>query len=138
MSGPIRIILVDDHDLVRESWKQLLNNDPKFKVIAVLKNGTEAIEQSINLLPDIILMDINMTPVNGFEATEKILSSVPSAKIIGISVNNNPRYSAKMLSLGAKGFVTKTSTLNELKKAILRVHGGETYVCEEIRKKDRQ
>jgi DNA-binding NarL/FixJ family response regulator len=138
MSTTIRIILVDDHDLIRESWKQLLGTETRFKVIEVYKNGVEAVEQVINLLPDIVLMDINMTPITGFEATEKILRSFPSAKIIGISVNNNPRYSHKMLSLGAKGFVTKTSTLDELKKAILKVYNGEIYVCEEIRKKEKK
>lgn len=138
MPVPIRIILVDDHDLIRESWKQLLNSDTRFKVVASLKNGADGIRQAINLLPDIILMDINMVPVNGFEATEKILISVPSAKIIGISVNNSPRYATKMLSLGAKGFVTKTSTLDELKKAILKVLHGEIYVCEEIKKREKK
>ena len=128
-------MLVDDHDLIRESWKTLLAKDSNFSVIAECKNGGEAIEQTKKLLPDIILMDINMSPVNGFEATRKITEASPSVKIIGVSINNNPKYATKMLSLGAKGFVTKTSPFTELKEAIQKVHDGEIYICMEIKKK---
>lgn len=132
----IRIMLVDDHDLVRESWKLLLDKDDRFSVIAQFNNGAEAIKQAGNLLPDIILMDINMSPINGFETTQKLTEIIPSARIIGISVNTNQRYVTKMLASGAKGFVTKTSPLNELKIAILKVHNGENYICEEIKKRN--
>jgi len=135
MPYPIRIILVDDHDLVRESWKMLLDKDSNFSVIAQCKNGSEAIEQTKNLLPDIILMDVNMSPVNGFEATQKITETFPSVKIIGVSINNTPKYATKMLALGAKGFVTKTSTFAELKTAMQKVYAGENYICQEILKK---
>ncbi len=135
MPYPIRIILVDDHDLIRESWKTLLDKDNDLSVIAECRNGAEAIEQAKNLLPDIILMDINMSPVNGFEATRKITEAFPSVKVIGVSINNNPKYATKMLSLGAKGFVTKTSPFAELKEAIKKVHDGENYICQEIKKR---
>ena len=135
---PITIIIADDHDLVRESWKQLLDKDnTRFKVIAVLKNGKEAVEQVVKLSPDIVLMDVNMSPVNGFEATERIIKASPHAKVIGISINNHPAYAEKMLAHGAKGYITKTSTLKEVKNAIQKVHHGETYICEEIRKRMR-
>jgi two-component system invasion response regulator UvrY len=135
MPYPIKIILVDDHDLIRESLKTLLEKDGRFTIIAQCKNGNDAVEQAKNLLPDIIIMDINMTPVNGFEATEKIINDYPSIKIIGISINNNPKYASKMIALGAKGFVTKTSAFAELKSAIQKVYDGENYICQEIRKK---
>ncbi|MEI9913150.1 MAG: response regulator transcription factor [Bacteroidota bacterium] len=134
MPDPIRIILVDDHQLVRESWKLLLTQDHRFEVIAQCSNGEEAIEQAKNLVPDIMLMDINMSPVNGFEATKKITETTPSIRIIGVSANNNPRYATKLLSLGGKGFVTKTSAFGELKTAIQKVYDGEIYLCEEISK----
>lgn len=130
----IRVMLVDDHDLVREYWKLLIDKDNRFSVIAQFNNGADAIEQVGDLLPDIILMDINMSPVNGFEATQKITEIIPSARIIGISVNTNHSYVTKMLASGAKGFVTKTSPFNELTTAILKVHDGENYICEEIKK----
>jgi DNA-binding NarL/FixJ family response regulator len=135
MTSPIRIILVDDHDLVRESWKMMLDKDDRFAVIAQCKNGRDAITEVVKLLPDITLMDINMSPVDGFEATKKIIEAIPEAKIIAVSANNSPRYSTKMFAYGAKGFVTKTSPFTELKLAIEKVHNGETYLCNEIKSK---
>jgi DNA-binding NarL/FixJ family response regulator len=135
MPHPIRIILVDDHNLVREAWKTLLDKDNSFSVIALCRNGAEAIEQARNLLPDIMLMDVNMSPVNGFEATREITEATPSVKIIGVSISDNPKYAIKMLEHGAKGFVTKTSTFAELKTALQKVHAGENYICQEIQKR---
>ena len=80
-------------------------------------------------------MDINMSPINGFQATKKITTVTPSIKIIGISINNNPKYALKMIDHGAKGFVTKTSAFSELTYAIERVFAGETYICIEVRKR---
>jgi DNA-binding NarL/FixJ family response regulator len=133
--NPIRIVLVDDHELIRESWKMLLHKDKRFIVIGQCMNGAQAIEQAQVLLPDIMLMDINMTPVNGFEATEQISKLAPTVKVIGVSANDNPRYALKLLRLGGKGFVTKTSAFDELKTAIQKVFDGEKYICDEIRKK---
>lgn len=135
MPDPIRIILVDDHDLIRESWKELLDKDGRFKVVAQCDNGNTAFEQAKALLPDVILMDVNMSPVNGFDATQRITDNLPSVKVIGVSINNSPKYALKMVSHGAHGFVTKTSVFSELKTAIEKVHEGETYICKEIRKK---
>jgi DNA-binding NarL/FixJ family response regulator len=136
MQQPVRIILVDDHELVRESWKFLLDSDLRFSVIATCKDGPEVITQVSALLPDIVLMDINRSPMSGFDIAPLLLQAVPSVKIIGVSANNSPQYAKKLLGLGAKGFVTKTSPLEELKQAILEVLSGNTYVCEEIRKKE--
>jgi len=131
--NPIRIILVDDNEAIRESWKFLLEKDQRFKIIAQCEDGRDAIEKAHRLLPDIMLMDINMNKINGFEATQQISESSPSVKIIGLSVNIHPAYAAKMLRLGAKGFVTKSSPFAELTTAILKVNQGENYVCDEIR-----
>ena len=131
----IRIILVDDHELVRGSWKLLLKQNTSFSVIAECKNGVEAIDEVYRLAPDIVLMDINMYPVNGVEATEKITQKNPSAKIIGLSINNQPIYAQRMLKAGAQGYVTKNSTLQEMTHAIIEVHSGRQYICEEVREK---
>ena len=130
----IRIVLVDDHRLILESWKLLLENDPRFTIVAECENGVEAINTARKLIPDIILMDINMSPLNGFESTGKILSENSQMKIIGISVNNQPGYASKMLEIGGKGFVTKSSSFEELTTAILKVNSGGIYICEEIRR----
>lgn len=133
MQKQIRIILVDDHQAVRESWKFLLDTDERFTIIGQCVNGAEAIEEAHRLEPDIMLMDINMAPVNGFEATRAISQRTPSVKIIGMSANNHPSYADKILELGAKGFMTKSSSFDELTAAIVSVHNGDRYVCEEIR-----
>ena len=132
---PIRIVLVDDHDLVRGSWKLLLKQNELFSIIGECKNGAEAIEEASKLMPDIILMDINMFPVNGLEATERITQQNLPIKIIGLSINNQPAYAQKMLQAGAKGYVTKNSTLHEMTHAIMEVHNGRQYICDEVREK---
>lgn len=129
---PIRIMLVDDHKIVRKSWKSLLENNPRFQVIADCDNGQSAIEQAEKLIPDIMLVDINMSPLNGFTVTERVLETNPSIKIIGLSVNNQPKYAIKMVELGARGYLTKTSSLEEINHGILEVHKGEFYICEEV------
>lgn len=131
----IKIILVDDHELVRGSWKLLLKQNSRFTVIAECRNGAEAIEEVQKLTPDIILMDINMFPVNGLEATETIIQKNPFLKIIGLSINSQPVYAQKMLKAGAQGYVTKNSTLQEMTHAIIEVHSGRQYICEEVREK---
>jgi two-component system invasion response regulator UvrY len=132
-NDPIRIILVDDHKLARESWSLLLDYDPRFSVIKECENGPDAIQEVSRLKPDILLVDINMYPLNGFEVTQKVLEADPSMKIIGISVNNQPSYANKMMEIGARGFVTKGSPFEEITHAIVEVHNGRNYVCNEIR-----
>ena len=132
-NDPIRIILVDDHKLARESWSLLLDYDPRFSVIKECENGPDAIQEVSLLKPDIVLVDINMYPLNGFEVTQKVLEADPSMKVIGISVNNQPSYANKMLEIGARGFVTKGSPFEEITHAIVEVHNGRNYVCNEIR-----
>jgi len=132
MPTPIRIVLVDDHKLIRDSWKHLFNRDERFEVTGLSADGIEAFNLITTDPPDIVLMDISMTPMNGLEATRKILGTLPEMKIIGISTNNNPRYADKMLELGARGYVTKTSTFDEVKQSILEVMEGRIFVCEEI------
>jgi DNA-binding NarL/FixJ family response regulator len=81
-----------------------------------------------------MLVDINMSPLNGFMVTEKVLEKVPSVKIIGLSVNNQPKYADKMIALGARGYLTKTSPMEEINKGIIEVQNGNLYICEEVKK----
>ena len=130
----IRIILVDDHPIVRQSWKILLDNNPNFQVIAESENGSRAIELAEELIPDIMLVDLNMSPLNGFMVTQKVMEKMSSVKIIGISINTHPRYASRMMELGAKGYITKTSSLEEIIHCITEVYNGGNYICEEIRR----
>jgi two-component system, NarL family, invasion response regulator UvrY len=134
-SERIRIIIADDHQLIRQAWKLLLENDGRFVVVGECADGQEAIVMAGTEQPDIILMDINMEPVNGFEATRKISGLYPGIRIIGISVNDQPSYARNMMRLGAKGFVTKDSTKDEMAEAIVTVHAGDNYICRALRNK---
>ena len=134
-NDPIRVIIVDDHDLVRETWKMLLHNKNSISVIKECSSGTEAIHEATLSKPHVILMDINMAPVNGFEATKKILKVAPQTKIIGVSINNQPGYARNIMQLGAKGYVTKNASCEEMVKAIHTVMNGKTYICQEVLQK---
>jgi len=128
-------MLVDDHKIVRESWKMLLENNPKFEIIADFNNGEEALEYIQKLAPDIMLVDINMSPMNGLQLTEKVIQLMPDVRILGLSVNNLPKYATRILELGGWGYLTKTSSLEEITHGILEVHNGRQYICEEVRKR---
>ena len=129
----IKLIIVDDHYHVRQAWSWVLNQVPRLNVIAECANGQEAIEAAKNLQPDVILMDINMKPVNGIEATRSIREFAPDMKIIGVSVQTERSYVNEMLRNGANGYVTKNSPSTEMVMAIDEVLAGNTYICEEIR-----
>jgi DNA-binding NarL/FixJ family response regulator len=133
MDNKITILLVDDHKLIRESWSFILNSDPRFRVIGETSNAEEAVEIARDKKPSIVLMDINMSPVNGFEATKLVRKFSPGAKIIGISMHSMPAYARRMLQMGAMGYVTKNSSKDELLMAITEVNSGKKYVCEEVK-----
>jgi DNA-binding NarL/FixJ family response regulator len=129
----ITILLVDDHKLIRDSWSFILNNDPRFQVIGESSTGLEAIEIAKTKKPRIVLMDINMTPLNGFDATRQIRKYSPGSKVIGVSMHSMPAYARRMLQLGAMGYVTKNSSKEEMIEAIVEVNSGKKYICEEVK-----
>jgi two-component system invasion response regulator UvrY len=131
----IKIIIVDDHELVLRSWKELLENNPRFRVTATCLDAANALQAIEKLHPDIVLADIKMEPVNGFELTKKVVENWPSVCVIGFSVHDKPLYAKKIIALGGKGYITKTSTLEEINKAIESVASGDNYICEEIRRR---
>lgn len=121
--------------MIRETWRFLLERDERLQVIGECASGQEAIEKAADLHPNVMLMDVNMSPVNGFEATRKIVKQNPEIKIIGVSVNDQPGYARNMLQLGAKGYVTKNSSFQEMVQAILEVMDGKTFICKEVKEK---
>ena len=129
----LTILLVDDHKLIRDSWAFILNSDPRFHVIAETNSGEEAIELARDKKPQIVLMDVNMAPVNGFDATRQIHEVAPDSKIIGVSMHSMPAYAKRMLQLGAMGYVTKNSSKQEMINAIIEVNNGKKYICEEVK-----
>jgi two-component system invasion response regulator UvrY len=130
---PIRIILADDHQIVRDSWKMLLENNPGLMVLSACNNNQEAIDEAARLNPDIVLVDINMaSPMNGLSIAAAIIKDLPQIKVMGLSVSNHPKYATRMLELGAMGYVTKTSTLEEINHGIHQVYLGNKYVSKEV------
>ena len=129
----ITILLVDDHRLIRDSWSFVLNSDPRFLVIGETSSGDEAIELAKHKRPQIVLMDVNMAPLNGFDATKLVRKYSPGSKVIGISMHSMPAYARRMLQMGAMGYVTKNSSKDEMINAIIEVNSGKKYVCEEVK-----
>lgn len=129
----ISILLVDDHKLVRDSWSYILNNDPRFKVVGTAATADEAIEIAKGKNPKIVLMDLNMSPVSGFDITKQIRRHSPESSIIGVSMHSMPVYARKLMHLGAMGYVTKNSSKEEMFSAILEVADGKKYVCSEVK-----
>ncbi|GAC1605306.1 MAG: response regulator transcription factor [Chitinophagaceae bacterium] len=129
----ITILIADDHKLIRETWTYILNSDERFEVVAECGDAEQAVELAKELSPNIILMDINMPPFNGFEATEQIRKVSPDSKIIGVSMHSQPAYAKRMLQVGARGYVTKNSSKEEMFNAITEVYNGNKYICDEIK-----
>ncbi len=127
------MLIVDDHKLIRETWTYILNGDPRFRVVGECGDSEQAVEVTRQKNPDVVLMDINILPISGFEATDRITKLAPSSKVIGVSMHSQPAYARKMLQVGAQGYVTKNSSKEEMIRAILEVNNGNKYICEEIR-----
>jgi two-component system invasion response regulator UvrY len=129
----ITILIADDHKLIRETWSFILNSDQRFQVVSQCSNGEEAIAESQRLRPKVALLDINMTPITGLEATQQIRKYSPATKIIGVSMHSQPAYVKKLLKLGAHGYVTKNSPQQEMFEAIVEVNKGGRYICSEVK-----
>ena len=129
----VSIMIVDDHTLIRETWSFLLGKNENFEVVAECGNGERAIELARDKRPDVVLLDINMAPMSGFDVLKMIRKYSPGSKIIGVSMHSQPAYAKKMLRLGAKGYVTKNSPRSEMMQAITEVCNNHVYVCQEVK-----
>jgi two-component system invasion response regulator UvrY len=129
----ISIMLIDDHTLIRESWRSMLGAMENMEVIAECGDGRLAGELAKNMRPDVVLLDINMEPMDGFKVLKIIRMLSPMSKIIGLSMRSEPANVKKFLRLGAKGYVTKNSPREEMILAIEEVNKGNTYICAEVR-----
>ncbi len=128
----VRLVIVDDHRLVREAWKRVLSRYERISVIAVCENGEQAVDAARKLEPDVMMMDITMTPVNGVEATRRIRTFNSNVKIIGVSVHSDLAHVNAIMNAGANGYVTKNSSGEEMIDAIKQVMEGRKYMCKEI------
>ena len=132
MDEKCRIIIADDHTLLREGLRALLESDQKFKVIGEAENGMEAIRSSLSLKPDLVLMDLSMPKVHGFEAIKEIKKQAPTIKIIALTVHKREEYLLATLQAGADGYILKDANHSELLQAIKSVLEGKRYLSPEI------
>src|SRR5258708_2740408 len=129
----ISVIIVEDHQLVREMWASLLEDNKEIEVVGECGGFDEAIEMIRIKRPDIVLLDINLPGASGLDAVPLIRKFAPGSKIIAVSMHNQPVYAKKMLQLGAMGYVTKNSSPGEMLQAIDEIIKGNTYICLEIK-----
>jgi DNA-binding NarL/FixJ family response regulator len=128
----IRVLLVDDHAIIREGLRSLLEKQPEMEVVADTDDGRKAFDLVRELLPDIIIMDITMPGLNGIEATRRIIDEFPAVKVIALSIHSKRRYVADMLSAGAAGYILKECLFDELVQAIKAVAAGGRYLSPRI------
>ncbi len=124
----IKIILADDHQIVRHGLRSLLEAEHDMKVIAEADNGREVLRMARELSPQVIIMDISMPDLNGIEATRQILGENPEIKVVALSMHSDSLFILNMLKAGASGYLLKDCALEELVKAIRTVVGNRTYL----------
>ena len=127
-STRILILLVDDHRMVREGLRSLIDQQIGMEVVAEAKEGEEAVQLARKFGPNLVIMDISMPGLNGIEATRQILSESPGVKVIALSMHSYSWFVARMLDAGASGYVLKDCAFEELLGAIRTVIGGQTYL----------
>jgi two-component system response regulator NreC len=125
----IRIIIADDHQIVRQGLKVLIEKEPDMQVVGEAEDGQSTVNLTKKLRPHVVLMDIKMPDLNGIEATRQILSELPDVKIIALSMYPDQRFVMNMLKSGARGYLLKDSAFEELAQAIRLVMANKTYLC---------
>ena len=124
----VNVMITDDHSMIREGLKQLLELEGEFKVIAEACDGVECINKLETVTPDVLLLDINMPNMNGLEVLQKMKEKKMKIKVLVLTVHNEVEYLLKAVDIGVNGYLLKDSESAELKKAILAVVAGENYI----------
>jgi len=136
MKSPVRILIADDHTILRAGIRSLLDMVPEFQVVGEVDNGKDAINQAGQLKPDLLLSDLSMPKTNGTEAIQRIKSRYPDIKILVLTVHKTEEYVHAALKAGANGYVLKDDTSDELISAIKNIAAGKTYlspsICSEV------
>ncbi len=128
----IGVLLVDDHAIIREGLRSLLEKQPDMEVLADTDEGRKAVELVRELSPDVVIMDVTMAGLNGIEATRLIAAEFPEVKVIALSIHSQRRFIADMLSAGAAGYILKECLFDELVQAIQAVAAGGRYLSPRI------
>ena len=129
MNEQIKIVIADDHSMIREGLKQLLELDGDIQVVGEAGTGEECLELLKHVKPDVVLLDINMPVMNGLKMLESLRNSkLKSQKILILTIHNEVEYLLKAVDIGVEGYVLKDADSSILKKAIYKVHAGEKYI----------
>ena len=128
----MRLLLVDDHAIMRESLRAVLEREPDIKVLGEAGDGETALARVRQLAPDLVLTDITMPGIDGIELTQRIMKASPGVKVLALSSHLNRRFVEQMLAAGAQGYVNKAAGRDELLRAIRAVAAGERYLCKEV------
>jgi two-component system, NarL family, response regulator NreC len=128
----IRILLADDHTVMRKGLRMLLDNQPEFSVVAEASDGRQAVEQAEATGPDVAVVDIAMPNLSGIEAAQRIHAALPQVAIVILSMHSDEGYVLRALKAGAKGYLLKDSAEGDLIQAIKAVHQGKTFFSPEI------
>jgi DNA-binding NarL/FixJ family response regulator len=126
------ILVVDDHAMMRDGIRAIFRGTPSLRIVAEASEGAEAVDKALDLRPDIILMDISMPSMDGLEASHRILTNDPSAKILILSKHDTPGYVLSAIEAGAAGYVPKTATSNELLSAVAAIARGDSFLHHSI------
>jgi DNA-binding NarL/FixJ family response regulator len=134
----IAVLLVDDHAVVRQGLRALIEAEGDMVVVREAENGRQAVAQTKKLLPDVVVMDVAMPGMNGLEATRQIVRNVPSAKVLVLTSYGDEDYVAQLLEAGAIGYLVKQTAAADLLRAIREVRGGNKFFSPAIAKRLRQ
>jgi two-component system, NarL family, response regulator NreC len=127
-SKKFRILLADDHSVVRQGFRLILENQPDMEVVGEASNGREAVSVAEALQPDVVVMDVTMPELNGIEATRRISELAPRARVLALSMHKDSVYVREILRAGAKGYLLKDAAGNDLLAAVRAVARGEAYL----------
>lgn len=132
MKKRTRILLADDHRMVRQGFKLILQAQEDMDVVGETGNGREALEMAKSLRPDVVVMDVTMPELNGIEATRRIREAEPLVRVLGLSVHRDAVYVREMVRAGAEGYILKESADSELIAAVRAVARGDSYLSPEV------
>lgn len=132
MDKPIKVVIVDDHQVVLDGFIARLHLEPKIEVIGSASNGLEAVEVVKDLQPDVVLMDVSMPIMNGIDATRLIKEETPDIKVLMLTMHDNREYIMKVMQSGAVGYMLKEISAEKMVQAIKTVNQGSTYFCEKV------
>lgn len=130
----MRLLLVDDHAIVRAGLRMLLESQPDIEIVGECENGRDAVKRALELKPDVILMDIALPDIPGYEATRQVKKELPNVTILALTMHESDEYFFEMLNAGASGYVPKKAAPTELVNAIRVVHAGGVYLYPSLAK----